>query len=354
MKTRTLIIIGIVVIIGVSISLITAITYEQFTNRNTSSHFDYKDTRPVIQDTYLDKTISEWQNESDDSLMSYHSIHGDVFFEQLGSLVIKNEMLNELNKQNIQVSNPDFKVYPGMVLLSLPPHVSFEAFVNDTSDNTYRLSSMTNKAKVNPVHITKLQFFDTRVKLPLESILSQNNTIIIKQQNGNEHLVIPYNLVIYGNKDIVVNFQNTLLVPIRIQSDDGDWKNPNWYGPTILPLTAASMTFDKPGLYEWHSRTLPAPGSVASDHIGNGQINIISDNMDDLTFQDKQKIGAAILQNSEIPWSGMGSGSQGITIEFNRGILDAIPDARDYYQARAEQLIPFDIPIIIEDPYRNE
>lgn len=354
MKTRVLIIIGIIAIVGVSVSLI-SINYEQFTNENTPGPFNYKNTNPVISDTYLDKTISEWQNESFDSLMSYHDIHGDVFFEQLGALVAKNEMLNELNKQNIQINNPDFKVYLGITLTSLPPHVSFEAFVNDTDDNTYRLSGMTQEAKVNhPVHITKLQFFDTSVKLPLESVLSKNNTIIIKQQNSNDPPVIPHNLVIYGNNDITVKFQNTLLVPIRIQGD-GDWQNPNWYGPTILPLTTASMTFDLPGVYEWHSRTLPAPGSEASDHMGGGQINIISDDMDELTFHDRQRIGAAILQNSEIPWSGMGPGNdKGITINFNRAILDALPDAREYYQARAEQLIPFDIPIIIEDPYRNE
>ncbi|MCE9653429.1 MAG: hypothetical protein K8Q89_10325 [Nitrosarchaeum sp.] len=354
MKTRPLIIIGIIAIIGISLSLIVSINYEQFTNRNTIGGFNYKDTEPITQDTYLNKTISEWQKESFDSLMSYHGIYGDIFFEKLGALVMKNEMLNELNKQNIQVNNPDFKVHSGMVLTSLPPHVSFEAFVNDTNNNTYRLSGMTNQAKVEGVHITKLEFFDTSVRLPLESVLSQNKTITIRAQNGNEPQVVPYNLIVHGNHDIVVEFQNTLSVPIRIQGD-GDWQNPNWYGPTILPLTTASMTFQKSGVYAWHSRTLPLPGSTSSDHMGGGQISIIPDDMSNLSFQDRQTIGAAILQNSEIPWSGMGSGNdKGITIDFNSAMFDAMPNAKEYYQARAKQLIPFDVPIIIEEPYQKD
>lgn len=354
MKTRYKISI-IIAVIGISASLITFISYDQFTNRNSSSHFNYKDTESITQDTYLGKTISQWQNESFDSLMAYHGVHGDPFFEELGALIIKNEMLNELNKQNIPINDFNFKVYPGMVLTSLPPHVSFEAYVNSTDGDTYRLSGMTHTTKVNhPVHITKLQFFDTGVKLPLESILSKNNTIILLEEKGDQARVSPHNLVVYGNNDIEVKFQNNNLVPIRIQGD-GDWQNPNWYGPTILPLTTGSITFEKPGNYDWHARTIPLPGSVASDHMGGGEINIIGDDVNELSFEDRQQIGAAILQNSEIPWSGMGSGNnRGITIDFNRAILDALPDARDYYQARAEQLLPFDIPIIIEDPYRNE
>lgn len=345
MKAKFWLIIAVVA----SASITASVMYGQFAERGTSGHFDYKDTKPVTHDTYLGKTVSEWQDESFDSLMFYHGIHGDVFFERLGALVIKNEMLNELDRQNIRVKNSDFQVYPGMVLTSLPPHVSFEAFVNDTDSNTYRISGMANLAKVDKVHITKLEFHDAGVPLPLESILSQNNTITIKEQNGNERTATPYHLIIRAGKETTVVFQNNLLVPIRIQSDDGGWKNPDWYGPTILPLTAASMTFDKSGVYEWHARTLPIPGSTASDHMAAGKINIMPENVDDLSFQDRQRIGAAILQNSEIPWSTMGSGNDdGITVGFNRAILDALPDAGNYYDARADQLIPFDIPVIIE------
>ena len=348
MRTRVLMIIG---IIGIAASVMAGIAYDQYTNRNSSDHFNYKNTEQSIQDTYLDKTISEWQKESHESLMSYHETHGDKFFENLGALVIKNEMLNELEKQHIQAVDYDFRVYSGMVLTSLPPHVSFEAFVNDTNNNTYRLSGITQRAEVGDIGITKLEFFDTGAELHLESVLSHNNTVVLKKE-GNDEIVTPRNLIISGNQDIQVNFQNNFLVPIRIQGA-GDWQNPNWHGPTILPSTTASRTFDSFGVYEWHSRTLSLPGSIASDHMGGGEIHIIPDDVDALTFQDKERMGLAILQNSEMPWAGMWSNSNGIMIEFNRAIFDALPDAKEYYQARAEQLVPFDIPITVEDPYEN-
>jgi len=349
MKTRLLIIAGIIISIGISLAII-AFT---MSDESSKSHgrFNYKNTDPIIQDTYLDKTISQWQKESHESLMSYHDIHGDKFFENLGALVIKNEMLNELNKQNIQVLDSDFKVYSGMVLTSLPPHVSFEAFVNDTDSNTYRVSGMTQSAEVGDIRITKLEFFDTDEKLSRESVLSPSNTVVL-QKKDNDEIAIPRNLIISGNSDIEVNFQNNFVVPVRIQGN-GDWQNPDWYGPTILPGTTGTRNFDTFGVYEWHSRTLPLPGSIASDYMGGGEILIIPDDMGMLSFQDKENIGTAILQSSEIPWAGIWSNNNGILIEFNRAIFDALPDAKEYYQARAEQLIPFDIPITVEDPYEN-
>lgn len=261
-------------------------------------------------------------------------------------------MLQELEDMNIKIANIDFDVYPGMILTSLPPHVSFEAFVNDTDNNTYRLSGMTQRAEVGNIGITKLEFFETSTELPIESILSQNNTIILKKKDGDK-TVVPHNLIVYGNQDIQVRFQNDFLVPVRIQGD-GDWQNPNWYGPTILPLTSATMSF-KPGVYSWHARTLPAPGSVASDHMGGGEIFVMSDNMDEQPFHDRQRIGAAILQNSETPWSSMGAGNdKGITLGFNHAISDALPNYREYYLSRAEQLIHFDVPIILEEPFGEE
>lgn len=62
--------------------------------------FNYNHTDQIISDTYLDKNISEWQKESYESLMSYHAIYGDEFFENLGTLAIKNEMLHKLEEKS--------------------------------------------------------------------------------------------------------------------------------------------------------------------------------------------------------------------------------------------------------------
>ncbi|KAF6245441.1 hypothetical protein [Nitrosopumilus sp. b2] len=348
MKTRLLITIGIVVMICVFVSAF-LISSDQFTNKNTSGRFNYQNSEQVISDTYLGKNVNQWQNESNESLMDYYEKEGrDEFFTKLGALVIKNAMMIELDKQNIEVANPDFNVYSGMVLTSLPPHVSFEAFVNGTDGNTYRLSGMTMRAQASyPVGISEVDFFDTSIKLPPKSSLSTNNTIIIREETDNQPRVYPHNFLVQGDEEIKVKFENKHLVPIRIQGD-GNWQNPDWYGPTIFPLSDATMTFDSPGIYEWHSRTLPAPGSIASDHMGGGTIFIIPNNVDDMTVEDKHETGAAILQNSEIPWNEMWTNDKGIMIGFNRAIYDTIPNADEYYVQRAQQLIPFDVSIIIE------
>lgn len=348
MKTRLLIIIGIVIASSLSIGIY--LQHEEMSN-NASYQFDYKNTKPVIDDTFLGKNIKEWQNESFDSIMShyenYPDKYGDGFFTKLGTLVIKNEMLLELEKQNIDILNPDFTPRAGMVLTSLPPHVSFEAFVNSTDGNVYRLSGMTQLAQVDNVGIKKLSFFDNDEKASLNSILSKNNTITIQYGSDTNPRVSPYQLLIKGDSDIDVNFKNNLLVPIRIQGD-GDSQNPNWYGPTILPFTTSSMTFGTDGIYGWHARTLPLPGSISSNHMGGGNIFIISENMTKLSFKDRQLIGASILHTSEIPWSGMGGYFDGIRINLNPSIYDVLPNADEYYKRQAENLIPFDVPIIIE------
>lgn len=348
MKIKLLILVGIVVITTISLSVL-LISSDQFTNKNTSGRFNYQNSEQVISETYLGKNVNQWQNESNESLMEYYEKEGrDEFFTKLGALVIKNAMILELDKQNIEVTNLDFNVYSGMVLTSLPPHVSFEAYVNSTNGNTYRLSGMTMRAQTDyPVDVSKVEFFDTSVKLPFESALSENNTILIREGKDNQPRTSPRNLLVQGNEEIEVKFQNKNLVPIRIQGD-GDWQNPNWYGPTVLPLSDATMTFDSPGIYEWHSRTLPVPGSMASDHMGGGVIFILPNDIDDISIENKHEIGAAILQKSEIPWSEMWTNEEGIMLGFNRAIYDVIPNADEYYTQRAQQLIPFDVSIIIE------
>ena len=348
MKKIYLILIISFIAVSISVSVLVFINFES-ANNNSSGHFNYQDSVQSIPNTYLGKNVEQWQQQSHESLMDYYETQGgDSFFTELGALVVKNAMINEIKNQNIQVNDLDFRVHSGMVLTSLPPHVSFEAYVNDTDNNTYRLTGMSQRAQVSqPITITQLQFFDTSLKLPLESILSPDNTIVLHDKKNDEPRVIPRNLIVSGDKDIVINFQNDNMIPIRIQGD-GNWKNSNWYGPTILPFTTGTITFDKYGVYDWHARTMPLPGSISSDHMGGGEIYIIPDDTDLLTSKEKQSIGSAILQNSKTPWAMMFTNDNGITYGFNAGIYDVLPNPDEYYEARAKQLIPFDVPIITE------
>lgn len=79
MKIRFFTIIGIAVISSIAV-------FAAYDNISTDDvdHYNYKQTTQVIQDKYLNKTIFEWQQESHESLMFYHGIYGDKFFEDLG------------------------------------------------------------------------------------------------------------------------------------------------------------------------------------------------------------------------------------------------------------------------------
>ena len=343
-----MIILGIIGVAVISTPVFISINYPKFAD-TTNSPFNYKKTESVTNETFLSMNVNEWQEMSFDEVMDYHENYGKRgFFEDLGGLLIKNEMLLQLERENIVNANDDFKVYPGLVLTSLPPHVNFEAIVNGTDGNSYRLQGTTFANSVSNVGISRLVFYDVNEKVPMNSILSQNQTIKI-EEDSNGAKATPYNLIIHGDKNNTVEFENTLIIPIRIQGD-GDWKTPNWYGPTILPFGKATMTFNSTGVVEWHARSLPLPGSDASDYKGGGQINILSEETNQLPLDVRGRIANAILQNSEMPWGGMGTRSEGLYIDFSPAIFEMLPNAKEYYTARAKQLIPFDVPVIIEEP----
>ncbi|MGI0041054.1 MAG: hypothetical protein ACRD94_03715 [Nitrosopumilaceae archaeon] len=353
MKTKYKISLISVIVITVAITASVGIVIQKQEYEEFGGPFNYKKTKQIIDETYLSKTVQQWQDAPRSQLEDEYKKYGDDFYTELGRLLIKNEMMYQIQKENIVNANDGFEVYSGMMLTSLPPHISFEAVINGTDGKTYRLQGTTNANRVSYYKTTELVFYDTSQKLSIDSILSQSQTIKILEENGTNARVVPYNLVIDAEKNNIVEFENTLVIPIRIQGD-GDYQNPNWYGPTILPYGKATMKFNNTGAFEWHARTLQLPGSEGSkgtEHKGGGQINVLSSDTDKLPLSIKQQIAQAIIQNSEIPLHGIGVGKEGLTIDFNRAIYEALPDTAKYYKARAQQLIPFDVPLIIEEPY---
>ena len=351
MKTRVLITIIILAIV------ITALSIGVFVRLNEldqvgSPVFDYKKTEQIIDDTFLSKSVQQWQELSMSQLNSHHEKYGDNFYTTLGKLLIKNEMMHQLNQENITNANDDFDVYSGMVLTSLPPHIYFEAVVNGTDGKTYHLEGGTFANKVNYYKTTELVFYDTTEKLPIDFIIPQNQIIQVLGPNGNNARVVPFDLVI--NRDIhnIVGFENKLGVPIQILGE-GDYHNPKWTGPTILPYGKGTMEFNNTGVFEWSAYSLPLPGNDWRERYGHGEINVLSDETNNLPLSMKGKIAGAIIKNSEIPLSGIGTGN-GLHIDFNRAIFEMLPDAKEYYTARAEQLIPFDMAVIIEEPNWND
>ena len=144
----------------------------------------------------------------------------------------------------------------------------------------------------------------------------------------------------------MVDFVNYTPETIRIQeSGTGEIAREHeltWIGPTIIPFERGQVIFDKPGIYEWDARKAPTLKNLLwwDSHAG-GEIVVLADDLDDLPLEDRLRMGRAILANSEIPVAGMGGGNaeHALKVSLRPAVYDMLPDAKQYYQDMAEQLI---------------
>ena len=309
----------------------------------------------MIDDTYLGKNVNQWQDAWDWELEANYEIYRDEFYEELGRLLVKNEITLVMNQFGIINENDDFTVHQGYSLTSLPPHVGFTAVINATDGNSYMVEATSHSNRVNYYAITQLKFFDTTEELSLEDILSHPQTIEILPEDGRKSRSMPSHLIIHVDNN-AVNFENNTPEVIRIQeSGTGEIAREHelaWIGPKILPFENAEMFFDKPGIYEWDARTAPTvENPLWWDSHAGGEIVVLADNIDSLPLEDQLRMGRTILMASEIPYAGMGVGNadKALKVGLKSAIYEMLPNAGQYYQDRAEQLIPFDIPIIIEE-----
>lgn len=284
-------------------------------------------------------------------------MYGDEFYIDLGKLLMKNEMVNQIQKRNIILEDYDFEVYSGMMLLSLPPHISYQAVVNDTDNRVYLLEGSTHANQVNYYMTSELKFPEISEELPDDFILTkpQSITILPEEDRGRAE---PNNAIIHIN-NTQVEFVNNTPHTIRIQ-DSGSGRISEehelaWIGPEIEPNQSAVLTFDESGFYEWDARTAPTMdnpdwwGSLAG-----GRIVVLSDDVNNLPFEHRVKMAGTIIMESEIPVTGLGMGNnEGLRVNFNQAITNTLPDKLQYYEQRMLQLIPFDVPVIVEDPYRE-
>jgi hypothetical protein len=314
----------------------------------------YRTTSPVIQDTYLSKTVQQWQDTPRSQLESEHDEYGDEFYIELGRLLVKNEMVNQIQKNNITLENYEFEVYSGMMLTSLPPHISYQAVVNDTSNRVFLLEGSSHANQINFYKTSELKFPELSDQLPADYILTKPQSITILPEEGNNARAEPHNAIIHRN-DNSVEFINTTPFTIRIQ-DSGSGRVSDehelaWIGPEIKPNQSAVVTFDFPGYYEWDARTAPTieqPDWWGS-HAG-GSIVLLSDEVNNLPFEDRVKMAGTIVMESDIPLVGLGMGNnEGLRVDFNQAITKALPGASQYYKQKILQLIPFDVPVIIQE-----
>jgi hypothetical protein len=146
-----------------------------------------------------------------------------------------------------------------------------------------------------------------------------------------------------------------LTVPIRIQQygsgltiDEGGL---SWKSKIIGPNETVVIPFNKTGYYEWNARSPPKESENWWEFKGSGQIAAFSPSNDNSTFQEKLKMAGTYVVDSDIPWSSVGTGNdRGLEIGFYTSVYHMIPDAQKYYTARAKQLIPFNVTVVIEVP----
>jgi hypothetical protein len=236
--------------------------------------------------------------------------------------------------------------------------------VNATDGNSYYLEGGTFANKVNHIQINKLLLYDDvlnakkdpKRKLPYLALLEVEPKVVISPQVDNKSSVEPNNLVLDLKQNNKVTFYNNLTIPIRIQEYGSgfveDEDKVSWKSNIIDPSQTTIIQFNTTGHYEWQARSPPKETEQWWEHIGEGEIAVISDETKNLPLEDKINIARIFLNNarSDIPWSGMGSNNNRIDIWLNDAIFSMLPDAQRYYEERAREWIPFDVPIIIETP----
>ncbi len=334
-------------------------TYPAFANGVTEiinpdhQRLKHYPTTATIDDTYLSKNVEQWSQASRSEFETQYGIYGDEFYTELGRLVVKNEMQNQMNNLGIVNVDDDFEVKMGMTLTSLPPYIGFTAVVNATDGNYYRLEGGSHENRVNFFRASQLQFPDTTEKLSIESYLSEPPLITIIPEDGRKAREYPHTLIVHI-KNTNVEFFNNTPETIRIQDSGsgmiGDEHTLAWMGPIILPFESSTMTFDRPGLYEWDGRNAPNLERPLwwSSHA-RGNIVVLTNDMNNFSSEDKAAIAQVMLHASDIPIVMSGTGRDDVFfMGIDPAVVNAVPNVEEYYLKRAHQLIPFDIEINTE------
>ena len=335
---------------------------------------------------FLSKSFSEWKTMSEESVYNnYESYDGDDFYTQLGAFLIKEETKKEMQRQNITNVHDDFVVYPGYTLTSLPPHISFSAVINATDQKTYFVSGGThaNEIKRNEVQIRELVFHPgilnssndplsnndySQRQMPFEKVLDMEPSVNISK--GEIYDVFgryfanaePYHMIQNIDKDSVgISFYNNLDVPIRVQveylDEDNSSENTStksWKTGTIAPKKTGAIQFDTIGQYEWN---VMVPSTFQENFDGSweiisggGEITLVSQDAQHLSLEQRIELARPFLHHAreDIPWTGLSSGhGQYVEIEIPKSIHKTVPNAKEYYEKRAQEWIPFEVPIKI-------
>ena len=301
--------------------------------------------------TMLSQPMDFWKDLQREEQFSFHGEYGDLFFEELGKMVLKDEIRKELERQNIANANNDFRLHTGMVEESLPPFVYYTTVINSTDGKSYMFGGRTHTNLVLDVYHEELIFYDdVSSKHQIDFFRNDSPVIIIRPENESDENTDK--LFVNFDKSQEVTFVNSLSVPIRIQDKGSGAPEKEhelaWIGPMIKPNETWVFQINSTGYYEWNSKLAPTEDGGWWEPHESGDIIVYSEDMSDVDFREKLRIAGEFVLDSEIPTAGIGMGnSEGLRIGFSQAIIEMIPDAKKYYMERAKQAIPFDVPIIL-------
>ncbi len=300
---------------------------------------------------FLSNSLDYWKQRSRADLRLDYNLYGTGFYTELGKFLIKQEFKEKLVRQNISNAHEDIMVFSGYSLQSLPPIVGYDAVVNSTDGNVYLLEGSVNANEIRGVSIMELVF---------------DNDIIIQASQDTTHVVIElqdekYRGVVfrYFGQNQQVTFENKMDLPIRIQPDGynrlEDQDNIPWKTPYIEPNTSYTMTFEILGNHEWNAVFAPKAFEDWFEIVARGEVTVYKEGIIDLPINQRAQMAGNFVHESDLPVRGLGMGNgKGLMVSLPSSIFYMLPDAAEYYKSKIESLIPFDVPVIIEEPNLEE
>ncbi len=178
------------------------------------------------------------------------------------------------------------------------------------------------------------------------------NTIVIydvTENTGTRLAISPSTLVIDFEENNTITWLNQGICTATVT----DRERGLWGIDEIKLSTQKSIQFNNTGFYSFLV--------VAGIEGKSGRIVVLGDDIDSLSVGNRIKMAKAIISNNfrenpELVGVGGGGAEIGVHITINEKELELYEDAKSYYYEKYSEMIPFDVPIIIEfdEPIRQE
>lgn len=316
------------------------------------------------EEIFMEKPLSYWKSLNFEELRKYNSnLDGDKFYYDLGELLAKEFFKNELVKQNIVNANDDITVYTGFANLPDPPIIYYNTAINAKNGSTFIMHTSVNGNIIGKYFEIERLVFEPRIlqaiadkkPVPFINKFGESPTIYVVTEDDEDKLV-PYQAIIDFNKTDSVIFVNNSPNSVRIQevgeNKFEDIPKDSWKTKSIAPGQTLTLKFNSTGHYEFNVKKITNFLFGYLEHHSSGEIVVFTENMTDYTFAEGLLMGRVFVQDAprqEIPWQSMGAGNnRGLEIGIVSSVRDIIPNADEYYLAKAKSLIPFDVRVIIE------